>query len=176
MLQEVTTAWRNEPTEVPFEEGVGLEWTAFFLMNRARGFVPPGKPGVVYLRALAQTELEVEYEHQPLHAPVQRPDLRVPAAARLKKMETSALRRAQHSRPPSRRQEARYKREKVAKQQEKVKVQKPPRVRKPLPVNAGTGQGTHWKSKPMVVCPHCKKEGLGLVMGRWHFDNCKEKP
>ena len=23
-------------------------------------------------------------------------------------------------------------------------------------------------------CPHCKKNGKGPMMKRWHFDNCKE--
>ena len=30
-------------------------------------------------------------------------------------------------------------------------------------------------SKVVQVCPHCKKEGKGLSMQRWHFDNCKFK-
>jgi len=25
------------------------------------------------------------------------------------------------------------------------------------------------------TCPHCSKTGKGVVMGRWHFDNCKKK-
>ena len=25
----------------------------------------------------------------------------------------------------------------------------------------------------LKVCPHCNKEGNVLIMGRWHFDNCK---
>ena len=29
------------------------------------------------------------------------------------------------------------------------------------------------KSKPTTMCPHCKKEGSGGSMHRWHFDNCK---
>jgi len=29
--------------------------------------------------------------------------------------------------------------------------------------------------KPKHVCPHCKKEGAGPVMKRYHFDNCKAK-
>jgi hypothetical protein len=29
------------------------------------------------------------------------------------------------------------------------------------------------KKKPLVVCPHCGKEGGRGAMGRWHFDNCK---
>jgi hypothetical protein len=30
-------------------------------------------------------------------------------------------------------------------------------------------------SKPVVVCPHCGKEGGGGIMHRWHYDNCKHK-
>ena len=26
-----------------------------------------------------------------------------------------------------------------------------------------------------VICPHCKKNGVGNAMYRWHFDNCKRK-
>ena len=29
------------------------------------------------------------------------------------------------------------------------------------------------KSRPIVKCPHCPKEGLSMNMRRWHFDNCK---
>lgn len=29
--------------------------------------------------------------------------------------------------------------------------------------------------KPTVVCPHCGKSGGINIMGRWHFENCKEK-
>lgn len=29
--------------------------------------------------------------------------------------------------------------------------------------------------RPKKVCPHCEKEGGAISMGRWHFDNCKEK-
>ena len=31
------------------------------------------------------------------------------------------------------------------------------------------------KSK-IVVCPHCGKEGQMIIMGRWHFDKCKQNP
>jgi hypothetical protein len=27
----------------------------------------------------------------------------------------------------------------------------------------------------IVKCPYCTKEGNVLIMGRWHFDNCKHK-
>lgn len=30
-------------------------------------------------------------------------------------------------------------------------------------------------AQKMVTCPHCGKEGGYQVMGRWHFDNCKQK-
>jgi hypothetical protein len=26
------------------------------------------------------------------------------------------------------------------------------------------------------ICPYCQKEGQRAVMGRWHFENCKQKP
>ena len=29
---------------------------------------------------------------------------------------------------------------------------------------------------PILICPHCKLEGKGSNMKRWHFDNCKLKP
>lgn len=25
-------------------------------------------------------------------------------------------------------------------------------------------------------CPYCNKTGTGMIMKRWHFDNCKERP
>jgi predicted GIY-YIG superfamily endonuclease len=28
----------------------------------------------------------------------------------------------------------------------------------------------------LIVCPHCKKEGKGAIMWRWHFLNCKKNP
>lgn len=30
--------------------------------------------------------------------------------------------------------------------------------------------------KEKIVCPHCGKLGGKNTMGRWHFDNCKDKP
>lgn len=27
----------------------------------------------------------------------------------------------------------------------------------------------------ITTCPHCLKQGNVLIMGRWHFDNCKQK-
>jgi group I intron endonuclease len=31
------------------------------------------------------------------------------------------------------------------------------------------------KNRPLVVCPHCNKQGILSNMKRWHLDNCKEK-
>jgi len=31
------------------------------------------------------------------------------------------------------------------------------------------------KNRPLVVCPHCDKQGILSNMKRWHLDNCKEK-
>lgn len=31
-------------------------------------------------------------------------------------------------------------------------------------------------SRYLATCPHCGKSGQKIVMGRWHFDNCKSKP
>ena len=28
-------------------------------------------------------------------------------------------------------------------------------------------------NQPILICPHCGKEGKGGQMHRWHFDNCK---
>jgi ribosomal protein L37AE/L43A len=33
--------------------------------------------------------------------------------------------------------------------------------------------GDHNKSK--VECPHCSKVGQRAAMGRWHFDNCRNR-
>lgn len=27
----------------------------------------------------------------------------------------------------------------------------------------------------IAVCPHCGKEGQRVALGRWHFDNCKQR-
>jgi len=32
------------------------------------------------------------------------------------------------------------------------------------------------KKIEIVVCPHCGKEGQLIIMGRWHFDKCKQNP
>lgn len=32
-----------------------------------------------------------------------------------------------------------------------------------------------WENIPVVVCPHCGKEGKGSAMKQWHFNNCKHK-
>ena len=31
------------------------------------------------------------------------------------------------------------------------------------------------KERPIVKCPHCKKQGQKNAMHRWHFENCKYK-
>jgi group I intron endonuclease len=31
------------------------------------------------------------------------------------------------------------------------------------------------RDRPLVVCPHCNKQGILSNMKRWHLDNCKEK-
>ena len=31
------------------------------------------------------------------------------------------------------------------------------------------------RPKPIVICPHCRKEGGLPQMKQWHFDNCKDK-
>lgn len=31
------------------------------------------------------------------------------------------------------------------------------------------------RNRPLVVCPHCNKQGIVSNMKRWHLDNCKEK-
>lgn len=33
----------------------------------------------------------------------------------------------------------------------------------------------NWKKVESVECPHCKLQGRGGTMKRWHFDNCKSK-
>lgn len=32
------------------------------------------------------------------------------------------------------------------------------------------------KSRSTIECPYCGKIGSAVVMPRWHFDNCKQKP
>ena len=42
-------------------------------------------------------------------------------------------------------------------------------------IKAGTHTGTKQFAQPHS-CSHCGKEGKGLIMFRFHFDNCKYKP
>ena len=37
------------------------------------------------------------------------------------------------------------------------------------------GDGNRGKSKPILQCPHCGKEGGAPQMKQWHFDYCKSK-
>lgn len=40
----------------------------------------------------------------------------------------------------------------------------------------GMGAINHFSyMKVQVKCPHCQKEGAGMIMKRWHFDNCKKR-
>jgi len=41
--------------------------------------------------------------------------------------------------------------------------------------NEKRSQTMRGKSKPVLQCPHCGKEGGAPQMKQWHFDNCKEK-
>ena|ERR1017187_2339045 len=38
------------------------------------------------------------------------------------------------------------------------------------------GVGKSIGESKIVTCPHCGKSGRARGMGRWHFDNCKDKP
>ena len=31
------------------------------------------------------------------------------------------------------------------------------------------------RPQPIVICPHCNKEGALMTMKRWHFDKCRNK-
>ncbi len=31
------------------------------------------------------------------------------------------------------------------------------------------------QSSKIIKCPHCNKIGKGMIMGRWHMDNCRLK-
>lgn len=42
--------------------------------------------------------------------------------------------------------------------------------KKQAEANKGQGKGI---PKPIVICPHCGKEGGAPQLKRWHFDNCK---
>lgn len=37
-------------------------------------------------------------------------------------------------------------------------------------------QKMRMKEIKIVICPHCGKEGQMIIMGRWHFDKCKQNP
>jgi hypothetical protein len=34
-------------------------------------------------------------------------------------------------------------------------------------------KGGRIQSSKHITCPHCGKSGKGMIMGRWHMDNCK---
>ena len=36
-------------------------------------------------------------------------------------------------------------------------------------------KGGKVQSSKIINCPHCGKSGKGMIMGRWHMDNCKLK-
>ena len=38
----------------------------------------------------------------------------------------------------------------------------------------GHAKGESHFAKEILTCPHCKKQGGGGTMKRWHFDNCKQ--
>ena len=46
---------------------------------------------------------------------------------------------------------------------------------KKLPAHSDWHKKNDHHTKNVVVCPHCKKTGKGMVMQRWHFENCKQK-
>ena len=41
--------------------------------------------------------------------------------------------------------------------------------------NKARSKGGKIQSSKIIVCPHCRKIGKGMIMGRWHMDNCKLK-
>jgi hypothetical protein len=62
----------------------------------------------------------------------------------------------------------------------KAKMRKPKseetkaKMRKPKPNTSNYfGNTNALKKHPIVTCPHCRKQGGGGSMKRWHFDNCK---
>lgn len=42
-------------------------------------------------------------------------------------------------------------------------------------VEKGFNPHNKGKKYPKKKCPHCGTIGAGSIMGRWHFDNCREK-
>jgi len=50
------------------------------------------------------------------------------------------------------------------------------RVQKTKTLKTPTGEHeVRRKRVEQVTCPHCGQVGVGSVMSRWHFDNCKHK-
>ena len=48
------------------------------------------------------------------------------------------------------------------------------KITKPFTKEARS-KGGKTQSSQILTCPHCKKVGKGMIMGRWHMDNCKLK-
>jgi hypothetical protein len=46
---------------------------------------------------------------------------------------------------------------------------------KKLPIHSDWHKNNDHHTKHMMVCPHCNIIGKGMVMQRWHFDNCNRK-
>lgn len=46
---------------------------------------------------------------------------------------------------------------------------------KKLPAHSDWHKNNDHHTKNVVACPHCNKTGKGMVMQRWHFDNCNQK-
>ena len=62
--------------------------------------------------------------------------------------------------------------EQVAKSKETRK-----RNNKPIPPRSEEHkQRLRIEKSKIVICPHCGKEGQMIIMGRWHFNKCKQNP
>lgn len=48
------------------------------------------------------------------------------------------------------------------------------KMNKPF-TKAAQSKGGITQSSKIINCPHCGKSGKGMIMGRWHMDNCKFK-
>jgi len=62
--------------------------------------------------------------------------------------------------------------EQVAKSLESRKLNNKPRP----PRSEESKQKMKMKKIEIVICPHCGKEGQIIIMGRWHFNKCKQNP
>lgn len=165
-LQVITTMWRCAAEPEDPNPGAGLEWTAFFLSNRARNFQPPGERGAVYINGTLQNTTRAIHEHGPLTTPNVDMSLRKQDPRRKFRVKLNEVKFENSKRKRRMSWTSRIRKEDGGKS---GVYERTPRVKREGP----SKNGEHWKNQPDVVCPTCGTSGHPMVMRRWHFENCK---